>query len=46
VTIEMPTKKPKGGQLTAEQKAANQALAQRRVAIEIGIKSRGLASPS
>jgi DDE superfamily endonuclease len=34
VTIEMPTKKPKGGQLTAEQKAANQALAHRRVAIE------------
>jgi hypothetical protein len=34
VTIEMLTKKPKGGQFTAEQKAANQALAQRRVAIE------------
>jgi hypothetical protein len=34
VTIEMPTKKPRGGQLTAEQKAANQALAHRRIAIE------------
>ncbi len=34
VTIEMPTKKARGGQLTAEQKAANQALAHRRVAIE------------
>ncbi len=34
VTIEMPTKKPRGGQLTAEQKAANQALAGRRVTIE------------
>jgi hypothetical protein len=34
VVIEMPTKKPKGGQLTAEQKAANQALARRRVTIE------------
>jgi hypothetical protein len=34
VSIEMPTKKPRGGQLTPEQKAANQALARRRVAIE------------
>jgi hypothetical protein len=34
VTIEMPTKKPRGGELTAEQKAANQALSRRRVAIE------------
>ena len=34
VIIEMPTKKPKGGQLTTEQKAVNQALARRRVAIE------------
>jgi hypothetical protein len=34
VIIEMPTKKPKGGELTAEQKAANQSLACRRVAIE------------
>jgi hypothetical protein len=34
VTIEMPTRKPRGGELTAEQKAANQALARRRVAIE------------
>src|SRR5512135_2794341 len=34
VIIEMPTKKPRGGELTAEQKAVNQALAGRRVAIE------------
>ena len=34
VIIEMPTKKPRGGKLTAEQKAANQALARCRVAIE------------
>src|SRR5438067_7479359 len=34
VTIEMPTKKPRGGQLTAEQKVSNQALSRRRVAIE------------
>jgi hypothetical protein len=34
VTIEMPAKKPRGGQLTALEKAANQALARRRVAIE------------
>jgi hypothetical protein len=34
VIIEMPTKKPKGGELTVEQKAANHALACRRVAIE------------
>ena len=34
VIIEMPTKKPRGDELTAEQKAANQALARRRVAIE------------
>ena len=34
VSIEMPTKKPRGGQLTPEQKQANRALAQRRVAIE------------
>jgi len=34
VIIEMPTKKPRGAELTAEQKAANQALARRRVAIE------------
>ena len=34
VIIEMPTKKPRGGQLTPEQKEANRALAQRRVAIE------------
>lgn len=34
VEIEMPIKKPKGGELTDEQKAINQALAQRRVFIE------------
>jgi hypothetical protein len=34
VIIEMPTKKPRGAELTPEQKAANQALARRRVAIE------------
>jgi hypothetical protein len=34
VIIEMPTKKPKGGELTAEQKTANQSLARRRAAIE------------
>lgn len=34
VTLEMPTKKPRGGELTSSQKAANQALARRRVAIE------------
>lgn len=34
VIIEMPTKKPSGGPLTPEQKAANRALAQRRVGIE------------
>jgi hypothetical protein len=34
VIIEMPTKKPRGGEVTPEQKEANRALAQRRVAIE------------
>ena len=34
VTIEMPTKKPKGRELTDEQKAANQAKAHRRVCVE------------
>ena len=34
VIIEMPTKKPKKRELTDEQKAANQAKARRRVAIE------------
>src|ERR1700694_3518971 len=34
VIIEMPTKKPRGGELTPLEKEANQALAQRRVAIE------------
>jgi DDE superfamily endonuclease len=34
VIIEMPTKKPRGGELTPLEKEANRALAQRRVAIE------------
>ena len=34
VTIEMPQKKPKGGELTDEQKAANHAKARRRIYIE------------
>jgi len=34
VTIEMPTKKPKGRALTDEQKTANQAKARRRVCVE------------
>jgi DDE superfamily endonuclease len=34
VIIEMPIKKPRGGKLTEEQKATNQALSRRRVAIE------------
>ena len=34
VIIEMPTNRPRGGELTPEQKEANHALAQRRVAIE------------
>ena len=34
VEVEMPIKKPRGGNLTDEQKATNQALARRRVAIE------------
>jgi len=34
VIIEMPTKKPRGGELTPLEKEANHALAQRRVAIE------------
>jgi DDE superfamily endonuclease len=34
VVIEMPIKKPRGGKLTDEQKAINQALARRRVFIE------------
>ncbi len=37
VIIEMPTKKPRGGELTAEQKAVKQALSRRRVAIEQGL---------
>jgi hypothetical protein len=34
VTIEMPQKKPKGGELTDDQKVANQAKARRRIYIE------------
>ena len=34
VRIEMPTKKPKGRELTDEQKATNQAKARRRVPVE------------
>ncbi len=34
VIIDMPTKKPRGGELTPLEKDANRALAQRRVAIE------------
>ncbi len=39
VIIEMPTKKPEKRELTDEQKAANQAKARRRVAIEQGNRS-------
>lgn len=34
VNVQTPARKPRGGELTAEQKAANQALASRRVPIE------------
>lgn len=34
VNVQTPTRKPRGGELTAEQKVANQALASRRVPIE------------
>ena len=34
VTITMPHKKPRGGELTAEQKAENRLIAQRRVRVE------------
>jgi hypothetical protein len=34
VKVQTPTRKPRGGELTAEQKAANQALASRRIPIE------------
>lgn len=34
VNVQTPTRKPRGGELSAEQKAANQALASRRVPIE------------
>ena len=34
VIIDMPTKKPRGGEVTPLEKEANRALAQRRVAIE------------
>ena len=39
VEIIMPTKKPRGTELTPEQKAANQAIARRRVRIEHVISS-------
>ena len=39
VEVIMPTKKPRGGELTAEQKAANQVIARRRVRIEHVISS-------
>ena len=41
VTIEMPTKKPKGRELTDEQKTANQAKARRRVCKEVSSASWG-----
>jgi hypothetical protein len=34
VTIEMPTRKPRGGELTPEQKEANRACSHRRITIE------------
>ena len=34
VTIEMPTKKPRGGELTKEQREANRACSRRRITIE------------
>ena len=34
VTIEMPTRKPRGGELTPEQKEASRACSHRRIAIE------------
>jgi hypothetical protein len=34
VIIEMPSKKPRGGELTAEQKEANRACSRRRIAVE------------
>jgi len=39
VEVIMPTKKPRGGELTPEQKAANQVIARRRVRIEHVISS-------
>jgi hypothetical protein len=39
VEVIMPTKKPRGGELTLEQKAANQVIARRRVRIEHVISS-------
>jgi hypothetical protein len=47
VNVEIPHKKPKGGQLTDEQKAENQALARERVVGEhafAGLKRYGIAS--
>jgi len=39
VEVIMPSKKPRGGELTSEQKAANQLIARRRVRIEHVISS-------
>ena len=47
VNVEIPYKKPKGGELTAEQKAENRALAQERVVVEHafgGLKRYGIAA--
>lgn len=47
VNVEIPHKKPKGGELTTEQKAANRALAQERVVVEHafgGLKRYGIAA--
>lgn len=47
VNVEIPHKKPKGGELTAEQKAENRALAQERVVVEHafgGLKRYGIAA--
>lgn len=45
--MEIPHKKPKGGELTAEQKAENRVLAQERVVVEHafgGLKRYGIAA--
>lgn len=47
VNVEIPHKKPKGGELTAEQKAENRVLAQERVVVEHafgGLKRYGIAA--